>query len=85
MHSQLTQSPFTGTDCLFFRLWDGLKQYGEFVRTKLQGLEGLLLDDPRSLKEKAMARKLQELALQRQATLPVEAMQPAPGIIKFFT
>ena len=57
-----------------YRLWEGLKNYGEFVRTKLENSELLFLQDPRSPEEQAAAGRLQDMAIppQRENTMPVE-------------
>lgn len=55
------------------QLWTGLFNYGEFVKRKLELMDGLLIDEPRSPKEQSTAKKLQELSLQRQNSMPVQA------------
>lgn len=47
---------------LQYRLHDGLKQYGEFVRARWQASEFLLVDDPRTDEERMHAADLHDLA-----------------------
>ena len=63
--------------CAAYSLWEGLRHYGDFVRTKLENIDMLLLQDPRSPEEQLSAKLLQQMAApKRQPTMPLEGRAP---------
>ena len=65
----------------FYRLWQGLRCYGDFVRQKLINIETLQVQDPRSPQEQARASLLDALQThdESQISLPVEGHAATPS------